>query len=354
MKIAHVTYGLGMGGIETMLVNISREQATSGHQVHLVVLNDIVEESLAGRIGEGVSLHLLGRPCGSYNPVYIIRMNRLLRSLSPDVVHLHYSSLSRYLFYRGLKRRMCVTLHEMYRPEVVKRLDRSGPVFAISDMVREDIASKLGLEATTVYNGIYPEQLKRRLSDRKPSEPFSIVEVGRLFHPEKGQDILIRAVAALVGRGRNVRLTLIGEGNSRVFLESLIAELGLGERVELMGNMPQSYVLSHIADYDLFVQPSRLEGFGLTVAEAMAAGVPVLVSDNNAPVEVVGHGKYGYLFHGEDPTDCARRIEEIMDSYPDSSFLARAYERVNTLYNVRNTASRYVELYEKLVISRQR
>ncbi|MDE6323572.1 MAG: glycosyltransferase, partial [Paramuribaculum sp.] len=175
MHIAHVTYGLGMGGIETMLVNISREQAAAGHQVHVIVLNDIVEKSLARQIGEGVNLHLLGRPCGSYNPIYIIRMNRLLKSLNADVIHLHYSSLSRYLFYPALKRRMCVTLHELFRPEVVKRLDRSGPVFAISDMVRDDIASKLGLEATTVYNGIYPEQLRRRPSDRKPSSPFTIV-----------------------------------------------------------------------------------------------------------------------------------------------------------------------------------
>ena len=58
----------------------------------------------------------------------------------------------------------------------------------------------------------------------------------------------------------------------------MVVELNLEKHVRFLGNQSREYVYSHLKDYDLFVQPSRFEGFGLTVAEAMAACVPVLVT----------------------------------------------------------------------------
>ena len=72
---------------------------------------------------------------------------------------------------------------------------------------------------------------------------------------------------------------------------------------------------AHLTDYDLFVQPSRWEGFGLTVAEAMAAGVPVLVSEGQGPAEVTQGSRYGWLFANGDADDLQRQIvfiKEIM------------------------------------------
>lgn len=351
MRIVHVTYGFGMGGIETMLVNISNEQTAAGHDVHIIVINDIVEQSLIGRLDADVTLHLLGRPRGSRNPFYIFRLNSRMLSVRPDVIHLHYSSISRYIFPPHLRRRLCVTLHDLCRPANIVALGRSGPVFAISDMVREDIASKTGIIADTVCNGINMRSVTRRPAGQKPSDPFRIVQVSRLHHEKKGQDVLIPAVASLIAEGRRVHLTLIGEGESRSYLEKLVKDCGIKGSVEFTGNRTQEYVLSHLADYDLFVQPSRFDGFGLTVAEAMAAGVPVLVSDNNAPMEVIGYGSCGFHFRGGDYEDCARKIAEIMDNYPDRQFMDAAVARVDSLYNVRRTARRYLELYETKVIN---
>ena len=68
--------------------------------------------------------------------------------------------------------------------------------------------------------------------------------------------------------------------------DRLTAELHAETYVRFLGKQTQDYVAAHLTDYDLFVQPSRWEGFGLTVAEAMAAGVPVLVSEGQGPAEV--------------------------------------------------------------------
>ncbi len=354
MNIAHVTYGLGIGGIETMLVNIANEQASFGHNVHIIVINDIADQSLVGQISPEVKIKFLSRPVKSRDPRYLLRLNTYLHSISPDVIHLHYASISRFILLPGLRRKLCVTLHALCRPSNIIWLDRSGPVFAISDMVREDISNKLGLESETVCNGINLSSVKYRNVTRRKSDPFRIVQVSRLNHAEKGQDILIRAVANLIESGHNIKLTFIGDGESRQYLKDLVAELGIEDIVEFLGSRSQHYVLTHLSEYDLFVQPSRFDGFGLTVAEAMASGIPVLVSDNNAPMEVIGYGEYGFHFRGEDASDCAEKIKSIMNSYPDANFLAAAAERVKSQYNVRRTAERYIELYEKKVIAPNR
>ena len=350
MIISHVTFGFGMGGIETMLANIARYQAQDGHEVHIVVVNDIVENSLVRNLDSRIKIHLLGRPPGSRNPIHILRLNNCLRKLHPDVVHLHIPSLSRYILLPSLHRRFCVTQHAMCNDINIKGIRNAGQVFAISEMVRRDLAQKAFVDAITVYNGI--DLSRTKFNPHSPSRPFRILQVGRLDHKNKGQDILIRAVAILTGEGRTVTLSLIGDGESRKYLEQLSAELGISDRVEFLGNKPQEYIFSHLSDYDLLVQPSRYEGFGLTVIEGMASGVPVLVSDNDGPMEIIDAGRYGYHFRTGDPADCAYQIATVIDNYPSHDFLHQARMRVENTFSVDITARRYLELYQTHVISR--
>ena len=117
-----------------------------------------------------------------------------------------------------------------------------------------------------------------------------IVMVSKLNHEKKGQDLLIKAAVGLKGL---VHVDLIGDGSSREYLQQLIQELYVEELISLLGTKSQPYITAHLADYDLFVQPSRWEGFGLTVAEAMAAKVPVLVSAGQGLAEVTCGDKFG-------------------------------------------------------------
>lgn len=352
MRIAHITYGFGIGGIETMLANIAGEQSRE-HEVHIIVINDIVDSGLVGSLPPGVTLHLIGRRRGSRNPWPYLKMNMILRRLGPDVVHLHYASIRRFIVSRDLRRKLCVTLHAMCTPVNSQWLHKCGPVFAISDVVKEDIRRTKGLDAITVYNGINPAKISAKEEFEQHGQ-LEIVQVSRLMHEEKGQDILIKSIKALCDEGYdNVSLTFIGEGASREYLEDLVAQLGLEGKVEFLGNRSQEYVFGHLKDYDLFVQPSRFEGFGLTVAEAMAARVPVLVSDIQGPMEVVDYGRCGMAFKSNDVSDCARVLKSIIDNGYDKKMVDRAYRRVHQIFNVCETARRYVELYDKLVISRQ-
>lgn len=333
-----------------MLTNIANEQINSGHDVSIVVLNDLVNEGLKAQLDPRIRFFCIGRDPHSKLPWPAVKLYFKVLSLSPDVIHLHYARIARLL--PGMRKKMCVTLHALCRPFNTKCLDSAGPIFAISEMVKEDIKNKVGLESTVVYNGIRAGDIKQR-TYHIPGPTFRIVQLSRLDMEKKGQDILINAVAKLIKEHKkNIELTFIGSGESLDDLQKMVADLGITEHVRFLGQKPQEYVKEHLCDYDLSVQPSRFDGFALTVAEAMAAKVPVLVCDNQAPVEVVGYGKYGRLFKGGDVDACATAILEIMENYPDEAFLDKTAKFVKDTYSVENTARKYLQLYEEQVLNR--
>ena len=214
---------------------------------------------------------------------------------------------------------------------------------------------KYVISSTTVHNGIDVRHIRRRELAAAPQTQFRIVQIGRLEHEFKGQDILIEALAILLSRGiSNVVVDLIGEGPSRQYLEDMADRLGVKNHVNFLGNCPQSYVFSNLCDYNLLVQPSRKEGFGLTVAEAMVAGVPVLVSDSQGPAEVVGFGSRGEMFETGSAAACADAIGRIMRDGPDAGKVEQAREYIVGNYSVSRTARRYLELYERLMPQRAR
>lgn len=350
MTIAHVTYGLGMGGIESILVNISHFQAQQGHEVHIVVINDIVDASLAAMLDPAVRLHLLGRKEGSKNPWHVIKLNSCLRRINPDVIHLHIASISKYIFGASLRGKLCNTLHSICTPKNTKNIEHAGPIFAISRAVKNDLQQNKGLEATVVHNGILPRLFAQR-PERDMTGRLRMVQVGRLNHTVKGQDILLQALAKVLARGKDVDLTLIGDGPSAEFLKEMAKELGVADRVTFLGNKPQEYIFKHLAEYDLMVQTSRIEGFGLTVAEAMAAMLPVVVADNAGPMEIIDGGRFGGYFPSGDADACADRIVEVINDYPTRQALTDARDCVIAEFNVETTARRYLALYSTQVLN---
>ena len=347
MNVIHITFGFGLGGIETMLHNIANEQVKLGHDIYIVVINDIVNEELKNTLDPRIHFHCLKRKVGSKNPFFIFSLNTLLFNIHPDVIHLHYSSIARYMLLGHLKKKLCVTQHDVCNKQNSEYLYLSKKIFAISNIVKEDILKWTGLESEVVLNGIEPDLIKT--SCRKQHSKFRIVQVSRLMHEKKGQHILIEAVGHLIRKGYSeISLDLIGDGESMGYLKQLVSDLRIEDYVNFLGAKDQSYIFKHLCEYDLYVQPSIYEGFGLTVAEGMAAKVPVLVSDNQGPLEIIDNGKYGYSFKNQDSDDCASKIEMFLKHQNATDMVNQGYERVLSLYNVKNTAKKYLELYKTL------
>lgn len=225
-----------------------------------------------------------------------------------------------------------------------KHYDR---LFSISEGVRQ-FTLEQGFESTVIYNGIHPEQIKFREKSNKIEKITQIVNVGRL-QQIKGQQLLIEAAHKLILLGhKNFRIDLIGDGENREALEKLIVDYHLERYIRLLGMKSRDFIYKNLCNYDIYVQPSLSEGFGLTLAEAMAAGVPVITSDQKGPMEVIGYGRFGTIFETNNSDSLAAVLQDkIMHINNCCTNGARQFVIHN--FDIKITANRYIQEYLKIL-----
>lgn len=167
---------------------------------------------------------------------------------------------------------------------------------------------------TVVYNSVDPDDLLR-LADHhlagahKADGERQVIVVGALVE-RKGQAVLLRAAPRLLSRVPRVRFVFLGDGPDRARLEALAAELGVAERCWFVGyvGVPAPFVKCA----DVAVVPSLGEAFGITAAEAMALGTPVVASHVDGLAEVVTDGESGLLVPPGDPDALAAALERVL------------------------------------------
>lgn len=316
MKIVHLIMMFQTGGAETMLVDIANKQVQDGHQVSLVVMNnDVMDSALLHKMDGSIGVKCINRPRGSRNPWFLVKLNIVLLQLHPDVVHCHNLAFAN-LVYAIPLHKIFITEHSCgHNYHIYSRLNKVNKIFAISKMVKDDVVDRYGdkyANLVVVENGIRLNTVVRK-TDYHKSFPLKIVMVSRLHLKQKAQDVLLQAMS-LINKERpgSLVLDLVGKGDDEMLIKQMIKELNLETSVRLLGNRSREFVYRHLHEYDLLVQSSRFEGFGLTVVEGMAAGLPVLVSDNGGPMEIIDMGKYGFYFKTGDVSDCAVQILKIM------------------------------------------
>lgn len=368
MKITHLYWSLAYGGIETMLVNIANAQANQGEEVSVIIINDLYEDSLTRSLDSKVSFYKLEREIGSKNMSFIIKLNSLLGKLHPDIIHMHSPDIARIILRRKFIQKCCITIHALpYGPinsgnifkEIIRKLrgtkrvksnveclNKIPYIFSISDAVQRMLNDNYGINSIVVPNGIITKRFTM-CDSIIPHNPFRIVMVSRLEHEKKGQDLLIEAAARLKGI---ITIDFIGVGPSMEYLKELTQKLCADNYIHFLGKQTQDYIASNLANYDMFIQPSRWEGFGLTVAEAMSARVPVLVSSGQGPAEVTCGNKYGWIFINNDINDLINKITYIINHYNEAIQKAEsACKYVRSTYDVAVTAQQYINEYKKII-----
>lgn len=345
MKIVHLIYSFNTGGAETMLIDIMNEQAKT-EEVTLIIINDSTTRSLIDNINKKVNVIYLSRKEGAKSVLPFIKLNWLLLRMKPHAIHVHNESICTTLL-PALNRKVFLTVHALHYP--LKHARQAKCLFAISDAVKDDILSKGNYNVKVIPNGINIEQIeKKEHTGAGYTKAFKIIQVARLESDKKGQDILIDAIAVLKERGiDNVLVDFIGTGSSMDALMQQARSKGVEENIGFLGLRDRKYIYSHLKDYDLMCHPARYEGFGLTVAEGIAAMLPVLVSDEGGPYEIINKGKLGFSFRMEDAKDCADRIEYIIDNYREAiNITDKAYEHIKKHYSVEKMVKEYIESYK--------
>jgi colanic acid/amylovoran biosynthesis glycosyltransferase len=143
-----------------------------------------------------------------------------------------------------------------------------------------------------------------------------ILNVGRTV-PEKGQALLIEAVADLAARGMEARLTIVGGGPQLDELRALAKRLGVAQSVEFTGPVGQGEILSHYERADVFAMPSFAEGIPVVLMEAMATGLPVVSTHIAGIPELVSNGQSGFLVQPGRADALRDALERVLDASPD-------------------------------------
>lgn len=354
---------MGVGGTQTLLTGIANIQVQMGHDVGIFIIDNLVEQSIMDKIDSRIKIFYLRRIRGTKAILPFVKLNWLLWKFHPDIIHSHAGKLSRAIFTRVP---MVATIHNMVsafqnkelHPDNYKKYQR---VFAISKAVKDDVTKKGFGDIMVIENGIPCEEIKCKENVNR-GDTVHVVQVSRIFFHQKRQDLAVHALS-LLKRRLNAELTtkvpklkvqkcvmhFIGDGADMDKLKEMVRQLDLEDDVVFEGLKDRQWVFDHLCDYDLFLQPSDNEGFGLTVAEACAAKLPVLVSDVDGPLEVIKGGKLGMVFRHSDADDLADKLFQFIRDGYDTSFVEKAYQNTLEHYDIAKTTQRYIEEYKKVI-----
>jgi glycosyltransferase involved in cell wall biosynthesis len=335
-------FSLTIGGIETMLIDIVNRQCQK-HEVDLIVLNDYYDQRLLDSISSKVRVHLINRQLKTRSYGKIVKMNLLIWRIRPDIINTHNENIAKYIIYPPAP--MCRTCH--CPGNMIEDHRKYKTIISISKAVQKDIKERLNLPSVVIENGI--DCLAFKTTPRNEDGIFRIVQIGRLNGYVKGQNIMLKAFKQFIDYGiQNVHLDFIGEGDDRQRMVNLAARLNISDYISILGAKDRNYLYEHLHEYDLLVQPSRFEGFGLTVAEAMAAKVPVLVSDIEGPMEIIENGKYGFYFHNGNINACAYSMKEIYQGKIHTD-VNKNWQHVFDNYDINTTVTNYENLYHQII-----
>lgn len=350
MKILHFLWALDNGGAENLAVDLANEQA-SDNEVTMLVVNSRVDDAVRARITPAVSFVCIGRPAASANPYWIARLLFVLHGLHPDVLHAHADNLAKLGVF--ISAPMVLTVHDTHI-NFTAAATRFALVCCISEAVLRDVSSRYpGLKLRQVNNGVMTSAIAR-CNRQRAATAIRGVQISRLVHDKKGQDLLISALAIVNAAPNQPKLSIdfIGDGPSLAHLIGLAANAGVAAYCHFVGAMPRSEVYQRLCTYDLLVQPSRYEGFGLTVAEGMAAGVPVVVSDIEGPMEIIANGAFGSFFKTSDVGALANALLEAISTLDTSATVERrkaARNHALAKYDLRHTAAQYCQIYREVI-----
>lgn len=177
--------------------------------------------------------------------------------------------------------------------------------------------------------------------------PLRLLCVARLIE-RKGQRHLIDAVKGLVDQGIEVTLDLVGTGDARAAYEAQVQALGIEGRVRFLGYVPREEIGHHYAAAHVFVLPSFNEGMSVATLEAMAAGLPVVVTRTGGTAELVEEEVNGLAFDWGDVEGLVGRLARLARDRALARAMGEGSRARAALFSWEAAAERYLEMFAEL------
>ncbi len=335
-KILFVSEALWIGGIETALVNLLNRMDYDRFEVTLLLRRAIFDGDMRQKVPSQCRILTFDRENGQYRFSRLYHLteetanpSRLHRALMWAVPAIRW--LENRLYIRYVREQMkaerfdtCVIYSDITAETAVRAIQadkfllfyhhgamrkvwhdeigyrKSDKIIAVSDAVEQKLRAfrpKYADKMMTIHNLTDVEGIRAKgaetVPEEFPADKFNIVSCGRVSH-EKGMDLAVEACAELVAMGHgNIHWWIVGGGPAEDEVRAKIAELHMEAYVTMLGMKGNPY--PYIRQADLYVQPSRFEGYPMTILEALILGQPVISTNNTGAQEILQEGVTGVL-----------------------------------------------------------
>jgi len=262
----------------------------------------------------GVQTRVIHWQSGARDPRGALRFWHALKGSDFAIVHQHFGGRSvRWIARRASGAKIIVHLHGRVceasgAGPVATPIESADAVVAVSDAVAQQVS---GARACVIYPGIKLVAPTSTEAEMPGTCTGMVIGTACRLVAVKGLRYLLLAVGRLRAEYPGVRLEIAGAGALQQDLERLVLELGLAQSVTFLGWQPD--IGAVMSRWDIYVQPSIDEGFGVAALEAMAAGLPVVATSVGGTPELVQDGETGWLVSPRDPASLAGKIKMLLN-----------------------------------------
>lgn len=365
-RILYLSNSGDVGGMENHLLDLVKGMVEKGYKVCVVCPWGEMAERY---FGAGAQVRI-DRPRLDIDPFYIFRLIKFMRQNKIDILHAHQLKtvvnglLAAKIAQVPLKVAHIHTPLSQWQISPVKKRSNilvnrlvtnfcADKVIALTEVVRSERIRGEGIspeKIVVIPNGVDVRNVKGQKSKIESATKESKLIVGVLgrLTVEKGHNYFVEAVAVINNQQlpvNNIRFIIAGDGELRSELEEEVKSLGIEGQVTFLGFVPEEKKVEVLSSFDIFVFPSLAEGFGIALVEAMAAGLPCVVSD--LPVlQEVGDDAVSF-FRTANSDDLAQKILELLEDKKRRRELGRrAKDRVEKEYSLEKFVGSYHRLYQ--------
>ncbi len=358
--LLYLIYGFRIGGAERHLLDLCKGLDRRKFRPEIIYFHRD-EQMLPEFLQEGIPSSIFPVKGGELTFREIWRLSRLIKKLSPDIVHVHLFHASRFgamaAFLAGV-RQIVRTKHNVSDPETRPgKRDRIWRVLQSAILTRtvavsQAIAEQVGTPYV-IYNGIDTDYFDPNLID--PTERASyaklfdvkgspIIGIAARLTKQKGHIVLLNAFSELLSDWPNAQLLIAGDGEELPTLELLSNKLNLTEHVQFLG--PIRNVREFLSVLDVFTHPSIFEGLGIAVIEAMSMGLAIVATKVDGLAELITDGVEGSLVEPNNPIALSKAMKRILsDPALRENMGQRARKKAVGKFSVKTMIQKYEELY---------
>ena len=330
-------------------------------EIHLVYCSN--HEQIENKINKNVVLHKLefSSPFGYYLNAY--QLKKIYKKVKPDLVNAHYAS-----GYGTLVRmsKIPCDLMSIWGSDIYEFPDKSkfnyrtleknlkyakniGSTSQIMANVCKEKYPHLDKKFFIIPFGVDINKFKKDITIEKDKDKIDLIIVKSL-EKKYGIEYAIEAMKYLVSKNNKYFLHIYGDGIEKENLENLIDAYNLKDKIKMYGRVKNDELPKILSKSDIFCATSVFESFGVSIVEAMAAEIPVVVSDADGFVEVTNNGETGIVVPKKDALKLSEEIDKLYNDKDKMKYFSKkGRERVEKCYDFEKNVMAMKNIYEEII-----